>query len=786
MAIIGNNSEGINYQTGKIYMGTKFTCPASGQISTIYARIGYFFGSSPRPAQVAVYSDNSGAPGIKLSNSDTVLIPLEYLAWYEFLIPTVNLTIGVNYWLMIANIDTASGINFAHDITSGADTKGKVGGDFPGWINNIPIDDIISNSLEIYANINEVIPIQKTINSDAKIKKIGNQQIINSNANIRKREIILSNTKIKVLNNQETILSNARIVKRQTILSNAHITGFVDFPIVTNFVTKLKVNKIIQTLLDTIINRVLSIFNTNLTTKYKSDNIFNTDLRTRIETYDIIVPKKLSDIIVKKDNVELTDVDYSTLKGQFNLNRTPSNVSFILGRHHDDLDHNLAGAVSEITNKNKIQIYDNTKLLFTGYITQIKAISSTDTVEILAEDVRCKINNISLDDLEWGAKYNSVNDSQSDDYDEDSEEWSNKASAEGIISISTKTAIEEVITEIGSLIAGYDPIDFGFIPEYNKLTSDCGSLLDTLINNSGNINWYIDENEYLRFQRVAEGTIKTLPLSGVSVHRHLYDTILNDIAINKLTDNYYTCLDVKLGRKYTRQWMQSTVIPAEYTRDLTWFGFQKWSTGDLHYVGEGIEANYSYATFGFWVAGYFIYQWLFKDKFEDQANITVGTGEPKKTIYLNSYGKKVSNPYWEEITDEITKVASLYEKTEEMYDFTTYATDAANFELSQNNKLLSTATITMVLDAFEYYNITLKDLVNLSNTLIANIYNNANGFPLNIENISIDYSTRIVTLNLTNYGKTAYERTGNYLTSYQRPTKKKLYDRQSIIIISGA
>ena len=785
MAIIGNNSEGINYQNGRVFLGTKFTCPASGEISVIYARMAGNYAT--RQVQVAVYSDNSGSPGTKLVNSNTVSIPNSTdLTWFEFSISTLNLTVGVDYWLLEAEINSSWGIAFAIDISSGGDTKGQYMGIFPGWIDNIPTDDTGSNQHEIYANISEVVHIQETILSDARIKKTGNQQIITSDANIRKREIILSNAKIKLLNIQETILSDARIVKRQTILSDAHITGFVDFPIITNFVTKLKIDKVIQTLLDTIIDRIFSIFNTNLTTKYKFDNIFETDLRTRTETYDVIIPKKLSDIIVKKDGVELTDVDYSTLRSQFNLNRTPSNATFILGRHHDDLDHDLLGNTSEITNKNKIQIYDDTKLLFTGYITQIRPISSTDTVEIFAEDVRCKINNISLDDLEWGSKYNAVNDIESDDYDEDSEEWSDNASTEGIISISTKTAIEAVITEIGSLISGYDAIDFGFIPEYSKLTADCGSLLDTLVNNSGNINWYIDEDEYLRFQKVADGTIKTLPLSGINVHRHLYDTILNDITINKMTDNYYAALEVKLGRLYTRQRSQSTVIPTEYPRDLTWFGFQKWSNNGIKYVGEGIEKNYSYATFGFWVAGYFIYQWLFKDKFEDQANITVGSGEPKKTIYLNSYGKKVSNIYWEEITDELTDDIALYERTEETYDFTTYAIDFANFELSQNNKLLSTATITIVLDAFEYYGITLKNLVNLSNTLIANIYNNSNGFPLNIDNISIDYSTRIVTLNLTNYGKSAYERTGNYLSNYQRPTKKKIYDRTDIIIISGA
>ena len=49
------------------------------------------------------------------------------------------------------------------------------------------------------------------------------------------------------------------------------------------------------------------------------------------------------------------------------------------------------------------------------------------------------------------------------------------------------------------------------------------------------------------------------------------------------------------------------------------------------------------------------------------------------------------------------------------------------------------------------------------------IYKNNNGFPLNINSISIDCSTRIVTLNLTNYGKTNYIKTENYLKKVTTP-----------------
>ena len=50
-----------------------------------------------------------------------------------------------------------------------------------------------------------------------------------------------------------------------------------------------------------------------------------------------------------------------------------------------------------------------------------------------------------------------------------------------------------------------------------------------------------------------------------------------------------------------------------------------------------------------------------------------------------------------------------------------------------------------------------------------NIYKDTNGFPLNISNISINYFTRTVTLSLTNYGKSYYEKSKNYLFKYTPP-----------------
>jgi len=539
----------------------------------------------------------------------------------------------------------------------------------------------------------------------------------------------------------------------------------------TKFYTQLVKYKMVQTVLDVILNRTSTPFNTNLFTRLKINNTINTNLATKLVSYTSIVPKSLSNIIVYKDGIELLDTDYSTLKIQFNLNSTPSEASFILARHHDDFNNTLSGVSSIISAQNKITIYDGTELLFTGYIIQISPNSDNDTVGVIAQDARCFINKLSME-VSYGGKY-----------DEDTKL---------LTKISTSSAIETVLTTVGSLISGHESLDFSFIPEYTTVTSSCGSLLDTLINNSGNINWYLDENEYLRFQKIETGSLKTLPLSGINVHRHIYDTVLNNIILNRISGNYFTSLIVHLGQIYTRTYTQSNIsVGVDYgenyrifpdtAKDITHYAFQYHHQDSpllnwLDYCGAERTSIYSNVPIGLpsYMKGWFTIQWLSKDEYVTPATTIIGAGSIQKDLYLTTYGKKLSGIHWEEQSDLITGSYWLCEVEEEKYDYTDYALDAANFELNQNNKLITEATVTLILDAFEYYGITLKDLINLSNTISAGCYTNNNGFPLNISGISIDCATRMVTLNLTNYGKTYYQRVGDYMSNYQPASVKQI------------
>ena len=218
------------------------------------------------------------------------------------------------------------------------------------------------------------------------------------------------------------------------------------------------------------------------------------------------------------------------------------------------------------------------------------------------------------------------------------------------------------------------------------------------------------------------------------------------------------------------------------------FCFQQW--GDFQsnrfYVGINQTLNSYISTTERILQSFITFQWLRVDTTKDLTDVSLGSGEPHKIIYMTSYGTQDINSKWEErqkITTEGDE-SWLVSVMEENYDRTEYLIDMANFELNQSNKLLTTSNVTCLLDAYKYYNIKQSDLINLGNTLQANIYNNTNGFPLNISSINIRFANRTVTLNLTNYNKTYYEKTTNYLKNYTQPKVEFLSKKESTVSFS--
>jgi hypothetical protein len=516
--------------------------------------------------------------------------------------------------------------------------------------------------------------------------------------------------------------------------------------------------------------QLLNKFQTHLNLLYKTQEVYNTDLRVKFVDYNKVTTGTLDDFIVKLDGIELTDVDYNTLQLIMSLNSTPSRAEFTLARRHDDFNRKLDGTTSIISNENKVKVYDGTTLLFTGYITEINPDSETDTVKILAEDIRYKLATQSME-LEYGGQY----------LTSESNPNSHTKTMKNV-----GTAYNSLISAMSGLISGADSLPFNgaFIPEYVKSYNSYATLMDDLIRNTANANWYIDANERLRFTLVDGGQIKNLKMSSLNTKRHPYDIIVNNINLNRKTNAYAKSLNVKLGKNIQSGWArrefsgwlnQAMIFMASLT-EKTAFCFQQWGeAGSRFYVGIN-QTIYGYATgSGWFLKPTMVVQYQSVDSTTDLPDINIGSGSPTKTIYLTSYGKKTSGWRWDEQDNW------LVSSREEIYDRRAFATDLAYFELSQNNKLQSTAQIDILLDAFKYYGLNFSDRINITNTINSTIYQNNNGFPLNIDSYTIDCSRRIVKLYLTNYGKSFYAKTANYLLNESPSSLTKIQQKHPVV-----
>lgn len=538
---------------------------------------------------------------------------------------------------------------------------------------------------------------------------------------------------------------------------------------------------------------------TKFITRITSTTKISTNLKWFLQRYNEITPKPIDNLHVYLDGVELTDYNVETLVLSFSLNNNPSTLNMELYRYHDNFNYTVSGVLSTIDEENKITVYDGTKLLFTGYITVIDANSESENVTITAEDIRYKLSKISykkydpsstraMDDgyvyeIEYGGKYNTDTNSYT--------------------MISTKTALEEIFTLISSYISGYDTIEFGFIPEYTTTESDYASLINTLVSISGNYNWYVDENEKIRFQKIESGNIIDLQMSDIAGRRNLYDILVNNITLNRKTSDYYTSFYVCFGKRHYRQYVRGQIqYFSEYRRpsgienakEYMLLEYQKNGLSRWYYDYSGyiyiktitsfpVNLNYD---------RYYQAQYLLNDSYVDIPPVKIGTGNLTKRVDYSSYGYKLKTSRLEEKTfDESTKFGAistytwLCETIEDYYDYRNYALDNAYFDLSQNNKLITEANISIILDAFNFYNIDFKKRINIINTVDPTIYKNNNGFPLNIESYSINLGTRLVTLNTTNYGKSFYQRSGNYINTYRPEKTVKVSPKLPGVIFTG-
>jgi Concanavalin A-like lectin/glucanases superfamily/F5/8 type C domain len=455
--------------------------------------------------------------------------------------------------------------------------------------------------------------------------------------------------------------------------------------------------------------------------------IINTDFRWLAKAYLEIpqTPVSLPDIrivINGVDMVPINDVDMNTGNIRHDVGQS-SQASFVLARKHDDLNRTHAGVASEITNQNPVQIYIYGHLEFDGFITNLNVNSETETVSVTAEmkqpadnrhtvelplpsvnelihPYQCLVNAVAID--------NPKEDTTAVIIGNNNRYWNGT---------SWVFYIED------ALIFGTDIDAQNYVDSYNDITEN--KIFETkhpsVTSSEKNIQYYkgIKINLGLEIQQQVD-------------RFRMFETIFEGqgVIAKKIENGTFLAKP-----NYTYFW----AVLAKNARTGVY-------NGDYRYIGTSLAAT----TTDLWILNGVVpmYQKI-KENIETELGYYYIGEAPYKEISAKN-GHLIPDEKWQDRRD------GLYIVLEESYNYIDYAKLVADLEyqklLNVHGDILpiTSANLEVTFDAYYFYTIKLLTRINVTNTTVANTYNNLNGFPVSVKSISIDFKSMKVTLGTNN------------------------------------
>jgi len=129
--------------------------------------------------------------------------------------------------------------------------------------------------------------------------------------------------------------------------------------------------------------------------------LVNTDFRYLLEGYGLITPITRPDFVntsITIDSVVLAVgdiVDNSVIIRW--VAEEPSEASFVLARHHDKINHTIAGVASQITNNNAVVITLKGREVFTGKIESVDCSGEEERITVKCKGTRRNPNYVTTD-----------------------------------------------------------------------------------------------------------------------------------------------------------------------------------------------------------------------------------------------------------------------------------------------------------------------------------------------------------------------------------------------------
>jgi hypothetical protein len=550
----------------------------------------------------------------------------------------------------------------------------------------------------IKVNIDEVIPTSETyILAESKAKSIAinftthQGYIACENGNIVKFDLLDPSIRT-TFPTGDTIQLNSISIKEDFNFTYAGDTAedslyLLDESEATIINTKLAFLKEtsykIQTLLAFVFKKII---NTKLAFLQKYVYFVNTKLcfnklaNLSPSTFDNIILEDFSVYLdVGGTDVLLNDVQLPSIKVTYqdsgDLTAFTATANFNLVRKHDDPNHTLAGVDSPITSKNRIKIYIRSRLVFDGYINDV--------------DMDSKSESIGLSCLGYAKKNANI--------------------------------IELPLVTLNSQLHWYD-----------------------VIVNNIKINKPIVKTIVPTDEQASEEDYKGIMVDlGTEIEEQVeiwsgFTSGTSDVdALNSGTFNFKP--------NWTYFWWTSIEkfgVPGDF--GYGWMPNGVWGS---YYLGTSLKPV-SNGLFKFVNAGY-KRQLIRENKETALGYYYVGSAPYKEVSCAN--GRYIAKAKLEDRED------GLYWVIAEHYDNVAYARAVASEEYRQLcdsnanadmtiaeaaeaalNKIETSASIKVTLDAIEFYGIKLLSRINLVNTTLPNVYKNNNGFPLIVKTLTID------------------------------------------------
>ncbi len=462
-----------------------------------------------------------------------------------------------------------------------------------------------------------------------------------------------------------------------------------------------------------------------------------------VNPLDVIEPIKLTDFQVFVNAVELEDTDLVLSSISISHSQSEqSSATFRLTRKHDQLNTTLKGVSSEITNQNTVEIKIRGITEFNGNISELDCRYNNKEefiqVNALAPEKLNQSNNITLslpgldsrlslyDILIENPKiFNPLTD------EDDDSPKKFKGIRVNLGQIIKQIVIKKTVNDSLGIIA--DGIqDGGFIPIQNW-TYFWGTIGAT---NFGDVKLgqTLAQSFFYIGTSIAPVSEELWNLTNASHHRQrIYaDEIIKlgngTVAVSDFNGLVSNPTDVHIQLQNKGFLLGGSGIITDKFKESR-------DSSELELTG--INGNE---------------QTLIYQEIEKQLGFTVGEA-PFQDVSVRN-GIFVTKP---KLTDEPDRLSNIKKAG---HNFVEFAKEVARLEFEKlkniNGGILpdTSCTFNLTVDAYYYYGISLLTKINVDNTTDANIYNNANGFPVSAKSITITSSDRKVTINADNIKST--------------------------------